>query len=105
MHDSYNSSKYNALIDKTIKTIIIYTNYIEENDLTDINKKDYPSLLIQMKGKVSSSRSVDEDLLLIKENLSIIIPEAKNNKSSSERLIVSTRTAIILYIYLLTKII
>ena len=64
------------------------------------NKSDLPGLLSKMKGVYTSSRSTDEELLNIRENVEKWVTLA--TKNSSPAVVAATRTGLLLYILLRT---
>lgn len=98
MSDEYNS-KHHDTIDNFISVDIVYCFYlIHDNNLTKY-LRDYPRLLIELKNLLLSSRSTDADLEVLRDLGSKIIKESSTTKVSNS-LLLSTRTSIILYVFL-----
>ncbi len=95
MSDNYNNTKYHTTIDEFIQKVIIHSfHLLNQNNIT--NMRDYPRILVSLKNLYLSTRSTDKDLEEIRDIGEIII-KAKDTKPS-QSLLMSTRTALILYI-------
>ncbi len=96
LSDNYNNSKYHTDIDEFISKIIIHSfHLLSQNNIT--NMRDYPKILVSLKNLYLSTRSTDEDLEEIRSIGEKIILASQDTKPSSS-LLMSTRTAVILYI-------
>lgn len=96
LSDNYNNSKYHTDIDEFISKIIIHSfHLLSQNNIT--NMRDYPKILVSLKNLYLSTRSTDEDLEEIRSIGEKIILTSQDTKPSSS-LLMSTRTAVILYI-------
>lgn len=92
--------KHNKLIDEFISKTIIQSSYFIDTNIEASRRKDIGHVLIQLKNLYLSTRSTDNDLLEIRVLGEKILKHA--NGEVSKGLMLSTRTAIILYITLLT---
>ncbi len=98
MSDNY-AQKDHDTIDDFLSMVIVYSfHLIQENDL-DKHMRDYPKLLIELKNLYLSTRSVDEDLIVIRKLGEKIVKASSPNKLS-DSLVLATRTSVILYIIL-----
>lgn len=86
------------LIDQWISQVVIFSFYLIETRIESTRWKDIPYLLIQLKNFYLSSRSTEEDLLHIREQTDKLLLKA--HKKLSTPLLLSTRTALILYVTL-----
>lgn len=98
----YNTTKHHNLIDEFVTKVVIHSFHLIEYNVTTSNLKDYPHLLISLKNLYLSTRSEDADLVSIRELGEKLIKLSSNKLSDS--LMMSTRTAVILYITLRTLI-
>jgi hypothetical protein len=97
MADHISQPKWHNKIDDYMKSVVIHSfHLVEEMDLQ--NTRDYPALLIALKNLYLSTRSQDRDLIRIRKLGEELIRAANGNMNSS--LMMSTRTATILYITL-----
>lgn len=99
IHSNYGSVDFHQLIDEFTVKVIVHSFYLMQNQIPNFNARDYPHILINLKNLYLSTRSTDPDLLEIRDLGEQIIKEASPNKVS-DSLVLSTRTAIILYITL-----
>lgn len=99
MSHEYNNTKYNKLIDEFISKLIIHTFHVLNDNTKVPNLRDYPTLLVNLKNFYLSTRSTDSDLVRIRELGSNIITSSQDT-NISDALILSSRTAIMLYIIL-----
>ena len=99
---SANSNNRNLpIVNETMDMIVSHVlNYISVNKSVMKNKSDLPGLLSKMKGVYTSSRSTDEELLNIRENVEKWVTLA--TKNSSPAVVAATRTGLLLYILLRT---
>lgn len=97
MCNNVNGKDFN-LIDSFISQVVIYSYYLIDNRLDPSKIKDLSYIIIQLKNYYLSTRSTDIDVLKIRELADKII--YKTNKKISKPLLLSTRTALILYITL-----
>ncbi len=94
--DNYNSSKYHNDIDEFLDIIIIHSfHLLSQNNIT--NMRDYPKILVSLKNLYLSTRSTDVDLEKIR-NIGEKLITASQDTKLSKSLLMSTRTALILYI-------
>lgn len=99
LSDSYMDPTLHKDIDKFVTSVLLFSYDVLNNSLDGLNKKDYAAILVNLKNVYNSSRSKDEDLDNIK-SLGEKILRKSFPKSVSESLILSTRTAVVLYITL-----
>lgn len=101
LSENYSNSKYHAEIDEFITNVIVHSLYLINNNMTIVNKRDYPNILLNIKNLYLSTRSVDIELIRIRDLGEKLIKESSDVKLSNS-LIFSTRTSLILYITLRT---
>jgi hypothetical protein len=99
LSNNYNNSKHSKEIDEFINILVIHSFYLISNNLTSVNIRDYPNILVGLKNLYLSSRSTDKELLRIRDLGSKLIMESQDTKIS-EPLTLATRTSILLYIML-----
>lgn len=93
---SHASSKDFKLINETVSSIVIYSFYLIETRIEPHKVKDIGYVLLQLKNLYLSSRSTDMDLIKIRDHVDQILIKAHHKLSTP--LILSTRTATVLYI-------
>lgn len=98
MCDEYNSTHHKD-IDKFISAVIVYSFFLLENNVTNKNLRDYPNIITNLKNLYLSTRSTDDDLIVIRDLGEKIIRNS-NKSRLSDSIVMSTRTSIILYITL-----
>lgn len=92
-----NDQKWHGKIDDYLRLIVIHSfHLLEEMDMKGL--RDYPALLIALKNLYLSTRSQDRELLEIRKLGDSLLKAA--NGSMNNSLMMSTRTATILYITL-----
>ena len=98
--DSYGKGQEGKLeIDDLIDRIMTHLlAYLYQNRNVMKNKSDISGLISKMKGIYTSSRSTDENLLKIREDVETIVRKATKVKSGPA--IAATRTGVMLYIVL-----
>lgn len=100
MSDNYSQKDHN-LIDEFTTLVVIYSfHLVSENELNNY-LRDYPKLLVELKNLYLSTRSIDNDLIKIRELGEKIVISSSPNKLS-DSLVLATRTSIVLYIFLKT---
>lgn len=99
MSENY-GGRHNKLIDEFVTMTIIQSSYFIDTNIDPERRRDVGHILIQLKNLYLSTRSTDPDLIKIRKLGEKILKEANGNVSKG--LMLSTRTAIILYITLLT---
>lgn len=90
------NGKEHKLIDDAVTRIIIYSFYLIDTRIEPSRTKDVGYTLLQLKNLYLSSRSVDPDLIMIRNLTDQILLKA--HKELSSALLLATRTAFILYI-------
>lgn len=88
--------KDHRLIDEFVTQVVVYSYNLIKTRMEPSQAKDIGYVLIQLKNFYLSTRSTDPDLLRIREMADEILIKAHRHLSDS--LLLSTRTAIILYI-------
>lgn len=98
--DSYGKGDKGKLeIDEVINKIMTHLlTYLNQNRNAMKNKSDISGLISKMKGVYTSSRSTDELLLSIRDDVEEIVKKATKIKSGPS--IAATRTGVMLYIVL-----
>lgn len=92
------SGKRHKFIDDIVTSIVVYSSYLIDTKIEKEKHKDLGYVIIQLKNLYLSSRSVDRDLLSIREKVDKMLKEAHEDMSTP--LILATRTAFILYVTL-----
>lgn len=96
--EAYGQPKHNKLVDDFITRVIVQAVYFMENNIEAHKRRDLNYVLTQLKNLFLSTRSVDPDLIHIREVGQNIIEMTHGKLSSS--LMMATRTAVIMYICL-----
>ena len=98
--DSYGKGDKGKLeIDEVVNKIMTHLlTYLNQNRNAMKNKSDISGLISKMKGVYTSSRSTDELLLSIRDDVEDIVKRATKIKSGPS--IAATRTGVMLYIVL-----
>jgi hypothetical protein len=99
MHAGYSDIKQHNLLDEFITKVVVHSLYLIENQIPNYNLRDYPHILVNLKNLYLSTRSTDVDLIRIRE-LGESIVRTSNDTRISDSLMLSTRTAVILYLTL-----
>lgn len=95
---AYSQPKNNKLIDDFITRTIVQAVYFIENNIESKKRRDIDFVLTSLKNLFLSTRSIDPDLIQLRDLGENIIVLAHGKLSSS--LMMSTRTAVIMYICL-----
>lgn len=96
---NYSDQKNHKLTDDFITKIIFHSFHLIQTQMANQNLRDYPVILVNLKNLYLSTRSTDQDLIDIRNLGEQIINLSSGNKVSNS-LMMSTRTALILYITL-----
>lgn len=100
LSENYSNNKYHNMIDEFISLTIVHSLYlINTTPNLANNKKDLSLILVTLKNLYLSTRSVDIELIKIRELGEKIIKESSDVKLSNS-LLYSTRTSLILYLTL-----
>ena len=97
--DHYYDTKLHAEIDELITKTIIHSFHVLSDNKHRLTFNDYPKMLVTLKNLHLSTRSSDEDLLRIREICTKLV-KASAGTHVSDSLLLSTRTAVVLYIFL-----
>ncbi len=101
--ENYVIAEHKKLIDDFIDKTYVYCVHLLDYGGAVIDRRDYSKRLIALKNMLLSTRSQDPDLEVIRElGKKIILKSQKSSISNS--LMLSTRTSIMLYLYLRTTI-
>lgn len=95
---SYHDPKYSKAVDKFVTDVIVQSMYYIEHNIPIGRRKDLPFILVTLKNLYLSTRSVDPQLLSIRQQGEKLLKAY--NKKASVSLISATRSAVILYIIL-----
>lgn len=99
LSDQYGDRRYHKDIDRFLELIVIHSTHLLTNNPNIGHMKDYPRILVELKNLYLSTRSTDQELLEIRE-IGEKLVRASSKKSLGDSLVTSTRTSVILYIYL-----
>jgi hypothetical protein len=99
--DNYISDTNNELVNNFIEECVKYTYFLLRNKIHNAKNKDISAIINELKNLYLSTRNEDSDLLLLRDLGGKIINKAKG-KNISKSLYLSSRTALILYISLMT---
>jgi hypothetical protein len=99
--DNYISDTNNELVNNFIEECVKYTYFLLRNKIHNAKNKDISAIINELKNLYLSTRNEDADLLLLRDLGGEIINKAKG-KNISKSLYLSSRTALILYISLMT---
>lgn len=94
----YHDPKHTKAIDKFMVDVIVQSMYYIEHNIPIHRRKDLPFILVTLKNLYLSTRSIDPQLLSIRDQGEKLLKQY--NKKASGPLISATRSAIILYITL-----
>lgn len=100
MSEQYSQPKNHEEISNFVAQVVIYSQYLIDNQVEPSKRKDYAALLVELKNLYLSTRSTDADLLKLRNDGEKLIKKANHGKSLSDSIISATRTSIILYITL-----
>lgn len=98
MVDGYMDAKLMSLIDSFVQKVIVQSMHLIQNNIDPAHSKDLAHIISTLKNLYLSTRSVDKDLVEIRELGELIVKKANGKVSSS--LSMSTRTSLILYVTL-----
>lgn len=98
MCQQYSQPKHNKLIDDFMTRTIVQAVYFMENNIEANKRRDIGYVLSQLKNLFLSTRSVDPDLIRIREIGESIMLLAHGKQSTS--LMMATRTAVIMFVCL-----
>jgi hypothetical protein len=88
-------------VNNFIEECVKYTYFLLRNKIHNAKNKDISAIINELKNLYLSTRNEDADLLLLRDLGGEIINKAKG-KNISKSLYLSSRTALILYISLMT---
>lgn len=100
--ENYTIVEQKKLIDSFIDKTYVYCVHLLDYGVTNIDKRDFSKRLITLKNMLLSTRSQDPELEVIRE-LGKKIIENSQKTSISKSLMLSTRTSVMLYLYLRTN--
>ena len=95
---AYTDPKTHKLVDDFISRVLVQMAYFMQNNIEQRSHKDIAHVMSNLKNLFLSTRSVDPDLLKIREIGETIIEKSQGKLSTS--LMMATRTAVIMYICL-----
>lgn len=95
---AYVEPKYSKLSDDFLTRVIVQAVYFMDNNIEPNKRRDLNYVLTQLKNLFLSTRSIDPDLVHIREVGEEIIDLANGKLSTS--LMMATRTAVIMYVCL-----
>lgn len=111
--EAYHDPKYNKSVDKFVTDVVVQGMFYIEHNIPPSKRKDFPFILTTLKNLFLATRSTDPQLLSIRQQGEKLLKAAykamsdqkdKNAKAAdreiSESLMMSTRSAVILYIIL-----
>ena len=98
MSENYSTPKHHKLVDDFVSKTIVQAVHFLNTNIEPSKHKDLPYVLTQLKNLFLSTRSVDPDLLEIRELGEKIVVLSQGKLSNS--LMMATRTAVIIYICL-----
>jgi hypothetical protein len=96
MSDNVNYGKDDIVNQFVLKTVIYSFNYLAQNPKLIKGKRDISGILYRLRGSFTSSRSVDPDLMELRELGEKIASFATGSRNAS--LLSGIRTAILLYV-------
>jgi hypothetical protein len=99
--EHYYDQKLHAEIDELLTKTVIHSFHLLSDNKHRLTFNDYPKMLVTLKNLHLSTRSSDEDLMRIREICSKLVSSA-GGAHISDSLLLSTRTAVLLYIFLRT---
>jgi hypothetical protein len=92
---------WHQVIDEFIQITVVHSMHLIADPSNEMSTRDYPTMLVNMKYLLLSTRSTDVDLERIR-TLGTKIVEGSTTGHVSAALILATRTAVILYVILRT---
>ena len=101
--ENYIVAEHKKTIDEFIDKTYVYCVHLLDYGGTVIDRRDYSKRLIALKNMLLSTRSPDPELEVIRELGKKIIKNSQKT-SISTSLMLSTRTSIMLYLYLRTTV-
>lgn len=99
MVGAYGHTQHHKLVDEFVQLAIIHSFHLIEYTICPSSLRDYPTILVQLKNLLASSRSTDPDLMKIKQLGETIVTETFTYKINGS-LVIATRSSVVMYLVL-----
>jgi hypothetical protein len=97
---SYNDSKKMKQIDDFVSSVVVYSFYLIDQEIKPKSYRDLPVILTKLKNLYLSTRTIDEEMIRIRDMGQSIVNDSVAGQTYHKSLLMATRTSLLLYISL-----